>query len=170
MKPVDTIIDLLPQLSREELEQVKTRVAFLATYAISSSGDIDDWLLRGIITVASDRGFAEEIPKVLVIPNNRSYRGYRDKASRVRGLFEKAIPKLTKVEKATLGQLLIECLCSKLQRYRSVSFLAIMHSIEQAPEAFEDSFPGYLQMGLASVPIRGLAAMNTRKEQRRGTR
>ncbi len=163
MKPIDQIIDLLPQLSVEELDQVKTRIAFLSTYASNSPGDIDDWLLRGIVKVASDRGFADEIPKILLIPNNRSYRGYRDKAKRVRGLFENAIKHLTKVEKATLGQLLAECLCAKLSTYRSVSFLSLMHSVEQMPEAFEDSFPGYLQMGLAFIPIRGFAAMSNRK-------
>ena len=75
MKPIDTIIELLPQLSVEELDQIKTRISFLATYAISSPGDIDDWLLRGIIKVAGDRGFSDEVPKILVISNNRSYRG-----------------------------------------------------------------------------------------------
>jgi len=160
MKPINTIIDLLPQLSVQELDQVKTRIAFLSQYAISNPGEIDDWLLRGIIRVANDRGFGDEVPIYLQIPNNRSYRGYRDKAKRVRDLFENAIPKLTKTEKAVLGQLLAECLCTRLKAYRGVSFLALMHSVEQVPEAFEDAFPGYLQMHLAHVPIRGLAALN----------
>lgn len=163
MKPVDTIIKLLPQLSAEELAQVKSRITFLSAYASSNPGDIDDWLLRGIVKVASDRGFSDEIPQVLMIPNSRSYRGYRDKAKRVRQIFENSISNLTKVEKATLGQLLAEVLCARLQRYRGVSFLGLMHSVDQIPEAFEEAFPGYLQMGLAHVPIRGLAAIRQRK-------
>jgi hypothetical protein len=166
MKPYDTIIDLLPQLSADELNDIKIRVSLLSQYAVNSPGDIDDWLLRGIVKVSQDKGFGDEIPKILLIPNNRSYRGYRDKAKRVRGLFEHAIKRLSKVEKAILGQLCAECLYAKLQRYRGGGFLGLMHSVELVPEAFEEAFPNYLQMGLAHIPIRGLTALNADKEKR----
>lgn len=164
-KEYDMILKLLPQLSTNELSQVKSRISFLSSNTKSNS-DIDDWLLKGIIKVASDKGFSQEIPRILLIPTSRSFRGYRDKSQRVRDLFEHAIEHLTKTEKYTLGQLLSECLCAKLSRYRSVSFLAMMHSVEMIPEAFEEAFPGYLQMGLARVPLRGLISINERNKQK----
>lgn len=159
----DTILELLPKLSKEEITQLKGRLSILHTYTSNSQEEEDDWLLRGISRVAGDRGFAAEIPKYLHIANNRSYRGYRDKARKVRDMFEQEIRNLTKSEKAVLGQLLAECLCAKLQEYRAVSFLALMHSVEQIPEAFEASFPSYLRNRRASAVLRGMAKARINK-------
>jgi hypothetical protein len=152
----DTILELLPSLTAGECEEIRKRLIFFSGHAEPARYDIEDWLLDGIKKVSKDRGFGDTA-KVVIINTSKSFRGFKGKSDIVRGIFTQAIPNMTKVEKSSLGELLAQCLCVKLSNYRAVSFLALMHSVEQTPEAFEEQFPNYLRSGLAHVVIRGLS-------------
>lgn len=149
---LQTVLAALPKLTPEEIEQVRQRIQMLS--AISAEPDVDDWLLKGIITVLEERGLGESVPFRFRVTNRRQHHGYMSKSEKVRRLFESRL-KLTQLDKVALGQILARSLASYVEEFRTVTLTALLQHVDLVIPALDAAFPGYLQAGMIMVLVKG---------------
>ena len=149
------VLELLPQLDAEQLEEVRNHLNALESLTAAPSTE-NDWLLQGVVAELRDRGLGETVPERLRLTNRRQYHGYIDKSARVRKFLEENLPGLTRMERSQLGRLAASCLAEFIAKFRTVSLAGMLQSIDLVPAAVEEAFPDYVRTGSLPALFRGL--------------
>lgn len=148
------LVARLPELTRDQLADLRRRSAFLLGHKEKSGGIKDqDWLLAGLIQVLNDRGLESTIPANFRIKNNRSFAAYTTQADRVMQLLSQAIPNMSATERLGIGVLAARALADYLQEWSSVSLESMLRNVSRIPEAIDAAFPGYIGSGLLSFVL-----------------
>lgn len=137
------VLELLPELSKKDLEHVKNRVAFLSGSGSTPSPE-DDWLLEGLALELKRRGLGSgNLVKVLrlQLPKN-----YAETSIEMQGFLRRGCPQkeFTRAEKLALGALAGYVLAEYLLAAKvPVGPRTLVTNVGKIPQALEKSFPGY---------------------------
>lgn len=155
MSDLGLVLRALPTLTREELQQVRTRISAVGSLtgsasiipqpsAANTSGD--DYILTGITGELRRRGLLK--PTSRVAPTLLT-KDYHAASSDVRAFLEDNIKLSRAVDFAALGKLCGRELAAYLERGRvPVLPRTLVLNVQKIPEALDASFPGYLEAGL----------------------
>jgi hypothetical protein len=144
------VLDILPHLSRKELELVRQRAAFLLQAKTSrgrESVEEQDWLLEGVLHELRKRGLEKQIPHNFRVKSSKSFAAYQTQAERVKGVIAEAIGGATPVELKQVGIIAAQCLADYIT-WNEISLETMLHNIGKTPKALERAFPGYIASGL----------------------
>lgn len=153
------VLELLPSLSEEDLEEVQKQIKALSQFHRRSTAHIDDdYILKGILYVVEWHGLSETIPSFFKIKNSKSFNSYGKHAESVREMFDRHMPDLTLPEKLLLGRLCAKLLWEHLETWCAPTFVSMLAHASRVPRVVEDAFPGYIANGGMPYVIRALAS------------
>jgi hypothetical protein len=150
---LQTIKKLLPQLRDDEAREVanllKARLQFKAEAKPAS--ERDDWLLRGIVVILRKRGLVgrdwwpNETLRKKLAPK------YVEEAEQARAVLTAKLD-ATPGQLQVLGVMAADALATWLEERKApVSIKTMLMNAGNLPEAFDASFPGYLESGLVGA-------------------
>jgi len=136
----------LPELSREQLQQLAARVAFLLgdnKKGAREDGDgIETWLLDGIRYELKCRGLPDDFP-LAAVKRWKQYKEFSQVAPHVGEWLDGLIPDMTRVERVSLSNVAAETLAYHLSTFTTVGLEQMLHFYGRVPDAFNNAFPGY---------------------------
>jgi hypothetical protein len=155
------IINLLDKLSNQELEQLRKRCSALSGLSAKRKNvDLremnEDWILSGILHELEIRGMKEMIPSNFYIRNKSSFNSYWEGSLSCRQLFEKHIDARNTAKRIALGRICAKVLARKVEEFAPIVLDSMLNNVRMIPEAFDKSFPGYLQAGFIRFMIDNL--------------
>lgn len=156
MMSLDHVLSMLPDLTPDELEEVRRRVVALSSIGETDKDVDEDWLLFGIKEVLEARGLGQTVPPHFTVRNRRQFHGYMNKSEKVRQVLTKALPDMTKIERLKLARIMAECLADYLSNYRNVTLNTMLGNTDLMIQALDAAFPGYLSAGMVRVVLRGI--------------
>jgi hypothetical protein len=143
---------LLGQLSDAEIQglilQLKARGQFAVETPVLAR-DEEDWLLRGIVKFLRKRGLVSteywpgrELRKKIAAH-------YDNKAVEVRKCMAEHLHEPSRATLGLLGTLAAEALAAWLVKHdQAITIQSMLHNVSRVMDAFDDSYPGYLECGL----------------------
>jgi hypothetical protein len=156
------ILESVPYLKRNELEELRLRVNFnlkaKSTSPVKEPIESEDWILEGIKTEIERRGLMDKGMQFR-IKNNTSFQGFQTKSQAVRELLAKAAPDLTVIERRYLGEVAAKELARYIEGWNSedyqvvISLHTLLRYVDRIPEAIEHSFPGYIASQMLGIII-----------------
>lgn len=151
------IIEMMGELTQDELEQVRKMAVAMAGVGPKKRIPIaemrEDYILDGIMFEIESRGMGGSIPGEFRLRTKSSFNSFVEGSERVRRIFELQAPKITTAEKIALGRLMARSLSQKVAEFAPITFEIMLRNVRLIPEAFENSFPGYLESGLLTVLV-----------------
>lgn len=145
----EDIKDMVDLLSPAEKEKLRSHLGGKKT--TKSELPTDDWLLDGIITHLNDIGLPTS---AYALTRLQAWNIYQKKAPPVVSLLEKSAPKLSQIEMRSLGLLVARSLGKRIAVFAQVEARTMLRFIDQAPEALNRSYPGYLANGWISLLVK----------------
>ncbi len=156
----DQISELLENLSKDELEQIRKKCMVLGSIGPKQRTSISemhqDWLLSGVLYELEKRGLGNTIPSNFSIRSKQSFSSYQERAERVRNLFEEKAGIKGSVDKLAFGRVLARLLAKKIDQFAPVSLDTLLRNVGLMPEAFEDAFPGYITAGMLPFMVKAM--------------
>jgi len=152
---LQTIKSLIYELSEAEADEVAALLKLRAQYRpapVVQARD-DDWLLRGVVVVLRKRG--------LISPNvwptaeaiKRVAPAYPKTSAVARQVLTTGL-ELDAPRCQVLGTLAADALATWLEDRRApVSFKTMLINVANVPEAFDHSYPGYLECGMVGALV-----------------
>lgn len=159
--PNTSIISSLPKMSRSELVQVQQLTAILLSGSEPTNmlADAEEFLLfEALKSEFIAQGFNGRIPYD-TLRSSKYYKTWQQGSKTIDDFIDKYFKKhiKTDIERSALLRTLIQCLMADLKRMKvPVSLGTIARNLHRTPQAFENSFPGYLRSGLAYLIVRAL--------------
>lgn len=152
MTPKQQIVALIPKLSEADVKEVVAvlRLAHVLNEAPGATGLDSDWLINGIISYLTKRGFLSPGGSLYALKHRDAYKTYLSKLPAVMAY-------LSKIEQQTnystrirpkLAYLCASSLADLLTHRNYFSVSAMLSQIDKIPEAMEEAFPGYYRSGL----------------------
>lgn len=145
------VLRALPSLNRTQLEELRTKAAFLISRRpnTATSMEDEDWLLYGIKTELVRRGL--ENPD-FIFRKNESFRSFITISPKVRELLESAAPGLSLTERRWLGEVAAKELAKYLRV--DISLRSMLEHASQIPQALNRAFPGYMEGRMLGIVIK----------------
>ena len=152
---VPTFEDIVPALStlnRSQLEQLRTRAAFLLQHSPRATIVDEDWLLTGVLSELRYRGLTDLT--TFKIKNSTSFAGFQTRSENVRRVLLEGAPGLNAVERRALGELAAKWLAASLAEWTEVSLHSMLEKIGNIPAVIDAAFPGYMAERMLGIVIR----------------
>lgn len=151
MSKLQTIIDLLPQLSAEELNSVSSRISALRNISSPRSMDNDEnWALQCVCDVLASIGV--EYPLVGTLQKVIDRPTFRVKLVEINHFFNKS--KLNRIERRAVLMIGIELLYTNMQEIGiPVSSRTLILQFHRIPAILNKNFPGYASCGFLGMLI-----------------
>lgn len=146
---LEKLIDCLPDLTIEQLKEIRTRCSYFIQQRTKPNQSNDDYILSGILTELEDRGLGATIPKSFKIKNNRSFAAYLTTSEQVKNHLELSIPNMTFTQKKALGIIAARCLAKHILSWNGdISLETMLKFVSRIPASLNYYFPGYVECGL----------------------
>jgi hypothetical protein len=148
---ISRILEALPQLSRQELEAIKSRCTYLLQFnKKQETMEDEDWLLRGLLCELRRRGLDNRASFSV----RKSSTSFVTQSERIRKLLIDAVPDMTLTERRLLGEIIGEALANYLVSIRQeVSLTSMLRHVGKVPQAMDHSFPDYIATGMLRLVI-----------------
>lgn len=141
-----------------QLKKLRAQVNGLLTVTGDTSpapAQSDDWLLDGIVEELASRGLLH-LGAAGTLKNTKAFKSYATRAPAIQALLLKGAPGLPqdRVVLRAFGRRVAACLADSLAKWTVVSPSLMLTSVDSAPGAVEESFPGYMECGLLGKLVR----------------
>jgi hypothetical protein len=150
----DTILNLLPFLTKDELLKLRSRVVFLAA-STEPSGDEEMFynMLNRIVEVANGRSE----PHFKLFTKTVHYKLFRANFDVIHNYIDANFESAQKVDRLKLYHMFAEMLKDEISQYNiPLSLLTMIRNVPRIPSLVNAAYPGYSESGVLSMILKGI--------------
>ncbi len=154
--PIDDVLSRLSSFSREQLEQIESKIRFLKSGNANPAPEISsdaELMLIAITDYYSSHGLEHTQPGAL--RKVSSFASFKTKVESVTQYLAKASAPLNRIERLAMFRVAIELLYANMVEMSvPVSTRTIMNHVHRIPSVLNRAFPGYAKMAVLHIVVR----------------